>query len=200
MGSALRLIHAGTIGLEGLLDVAPGILKGEGITVAKKITVYYWGPCKMNIYGRGIGIYLTLDTAGVAYEMKGPDDMVPKFGAAGENTQAMAMPVIDLDGLMIGQAPAILAVLGKMFSLGGKTQQEQLACHQALHDMNDIFGEKRNLKDNPQRKEKWFTYLEKKYTGKKWLAGTSEPTVADFHGVFAFEWLNKVAGRILVDV
>jgi len=146
------------------------------------ITVYYWGPTVMNAYGRAIGIYLTLDQAGVKYDMKGPSDM-----PAGS---AMAVPVVDIDGFCMGQCPAILTALGEMFQLSGKTPEEKMRCLQALEDMNDVFGERTKIAENAERKTKWFTYLDKKIQDKKWLAGTSEPTIADFHGVFAFETLK----------
>jgi len=152
----------------------------------KKVTVYYWGPNGgANMYGRGIGIYLTLDEAGMKYEMKGQADMP-------EGT-AMAMPAVDIDGVCMGQTPAVLAVLGERLGLAGKTPTEKMRCLQAMEDMNDVFGEHGKWADDAARKDKWFAYLEKKLEvgGKKWLAGTDKPTIADFHGVFAFEWVVK---------
>eukprot|EP00931_Biecheleriopsis_adriatica_P019884 TRINITY_DN13427_c0_g3_i2.p1 TRINITY_DN13427_c0_g3~~TRINITY_DN13427_c0_g3_i2.p1 ORF type:complete len:219 (-),score=34.12 TRINITY_DN13427_c0_g3_i2:43-699(-) len=152
-----------------------------------KITVYYWGPHphkKINAYGRATAIYLTLDQAGVKYDCKHPNEL-PK------DSCSMAVPVVDIDGVCIGQTPAILIALGEMYGLVGKTQGEKLQVLQALEDMNDVFGEHGKFKENEERKNKWFTYLEKKLDGKKWMGGTDEPTVADFHGVFAFEWIRK---------
>ena len=47
--------------------------------------------------------------------------------------------------------------------------------------------------DDKERKDKWFSYLDKKIAagGTGWAAGTASPTIADFHGVFAFEWVVK---------
>merc|ERR1712050_250769 len=60
-----------------------------------------------------------------------------------------------------------------------------------IEDMNDFFNEHEKFVEDEAHKKKRFTYLEKKLEGKQWLAGTDEPTVADFHGVFAFEWIDK---------
>jgi len=161
---------------------------------ATDIIVYYWGPHKeadggMMVYGRAIGIYLTLDQAGAKYEKKPP-------GAMPEGA-AMAVPCVSLDKQLMGQTPAILTVLGEMFGLGGGTKAERICCLQAVEDMNDFFGERKKLSEDEAHKNKRFAYLEGKLKatkagggGAKWLAGTSEPTVADFHGVFAFEQLK----------
>merc|ERR1711972_847568 len=142
----------------------------------------YWGPNGgVNCYGRAIGIYLTLDKAGVAYEMKAPTDM--------PDGAAMAVPVVDVDGFAMGQTPAILASLGNIYGLAGKTTKEKMQVLHAIEDMNDVFGERKKLAEDKERATKWFTYLDNKLQGKTWIAGTAEPTVADFHGVFAFEQL-----------
>eukprot|EP00931_Biecheleriopsis_adriatica_P019881 TRINITY_DN13427_c0_g2_i2.p1 TRINITY_DN13427_c0_g2~~TRINITY_DN13427_c0_g2_i2.p1 ORF type:complete len:211 (-),score=39.12 TRINITY_DN13427_c0_g2_i2:167-799(-) len=158
----------------------------KSIAVPEKITVYYWGPHPgVPFYGRAIAIYLTLDQAGVKYDMKPPSE-------APEGV-SFAPPSIDIDGMRMGQNPAILASLGEMFGLLGKSQKEKMQVLQAVEDMNDIFGEHGKFKENEGRKKQWFTYLEKKLQGKKWVGGTDEPTVADFHGVFAFEWIVSKA-------
>lgn len=155
------------------------------------ITVYYWGPTQMNMYGRAIGIYATLYQARVDFEMKGPDQM-PAAEAGG----SFAPPCVDIgDGTLIGQTPAALFVLGEKFGLIGKNFEEKARVMQTLLDFDDIFGEHGKFIDNPDRAAKWFTYLDKKLTssnsGFTWAANTAEPTVADFHGVFAFEWVVK---------
>lgn len=148
------------------------------------ITVYYFGPVGgMNMYGRAIGVYLTLNQAGVEYKMKPPGEKPDGSG--------MAAPVVVVDGISIAQTPAILTVLGEKYSLAGRTFEERIRVLQALHDMNDVFGEHGKMAEDAARKERWFTYLEKRLEGKKWMGGTSEPSVADFHGVFAFEWVKK---------
>ena len=155
-----------------------------------QITVYYWGPNGgMNVYGRSIGIYLTLDQAGVEYTMKGGAD-IPDGGLG---SVAFAMPVVQMDGVTISHTPAILTVLGQRFGLAGKTPTETMKVLQAVEDMNDVFGEhaKFATAEGQDRKQKWFSYLEKKLEATGWMGGTTEPTVADFHGVFAFEWVVK---------
>lgn len=156
--------------------------KSGQMAIPKSITVYYWGPVgPMNGYARAIGIYLTLDQAGAKYVMKGPDEK-PANGA-------MAVPIVDLDGLIIGQCPAILKVLGDIFGLSGKTFEEKALCLQAIEDMQDIYVEHKTFVEQEQRKNQWFTYLDAKLQGKKWMAGGANPTIADFHGVFAFEFV-----------
>lgn len=153
------------------------------------ITVYYWGPVGgANIYGRAIGIYLALNQAkkkypSITYEMKAPSEMPDGTG--------FAVPAISIEGTCIAQTPAILIALGEEFGLLGRTKAERLQCMQGIEDMNDVFGEHSKWVDDEERKNKWFAYLEKKLAGKQWIAGTDAPTVADFHGVFAFEWVKK---------
>mmetsp|Transcript_17448 Transcript_17448/g.56305 ORF Transcript_17448/g.56305 Transcript_17448/m.56305 type:complete len:193 (-) Transcript_17448:214-792(-) len=151
------------------------------------ITVYYWGPAGgMNMYGRAIGIYATLKAAGVAYVEAGPN--------ARPELSSFAPPAVDLgDGVVVGQAPACLTALGEKFNLGGATFAEKARVQQAMLDFNDIFGEHAKFVDDKERKDKWFSYLDKKIAagGTGWAAGTASPTIADFHGVFAFEWVVK---------
>lgn len=154
-----------------------------GVSTGTPITVYYWGPTMMNMYGRAIGIYLTLNQAGVAYEMKGTNEMP---GGA-----SFAVPAVVIDGVLIGQTPMILKALGDKLGLAGTTTAEKYAVMHAIEDMNDVFGEHGKWVENAERKGKWLAYLEQKLAGRQWMAGTAEPTVADFHGVFAFEWVVK---------
>merc|ERR1719282_786951 len=120
--------------------------------------------------------------------MKPPNSMPD---GAPPNNDCFAVPAVDIDGHIVSQTPAILAVLGERFGLGGKTPEENMRVLHAIEDMNDVFGEHDKFRENLDRKKQWFTYLEKKLEGKKWMAGTTEPSVADFHGVFAFEWVVK---------
>jgi len=150
------------------------------------IKVYYWGPKMMNMYGRAIGIYLTLDQAGVEYEMHPQSELAAVAPGA-----AFAVPCVEIDGTFMGQTPAILSVLGRKFGLLGKTPAEEMQVLHGLEDMNDIFGEHGKFVENEERKDKWFSYFDKKLAERKWVGGTEDPTVADFHGVFTFEWVNK---------
>ena len=152
------------------------------------ITVYYWGPTQANMYGRAIGIYATLYEAGIDdFAMKAPKDMPPG--------SSFAPPCVDIDGTLVGQTPAALFVLGEKFGLIGNGGEEKARVMQTLLDFNDIFQEHGKFVENKERKAKWFDYLEKKLESTAdncpWAAGTSQPTVADFHGAFAFEWVVK---------
>merc|ERR1712110_277600 len=148
-----------------------------------ELSVYYWGPLMMNMYGRGIGIYLTLDEAGAKYVLKPASD-IPEG-------QSMAPPCIEENGVFMGQTPQILAYLGEKHGLCGDNEAEKMQVMQALGDMDDVFGEHGKFVDDADLLKTRFSFLEKKYSGRKWLGGTSKPTVADFHGVFAFEWVDK---------
>ena len=150
-----------------------------------KITVYYWGPSQMNCYGRAIGIYAALNQAGISYECQPPSAM-PQ-GAA------FATPCVDIDGLVLGQTPTILMHLGTELGLAGSSPHETAQISQALMDFNDIFSEQSKFLEKPERAAKWLSYLDAKMKAGNttWAAGTPEATVADFHGVFAFEWLVK---------
>lgn len=65
-------------------------------------------------------------------------------------------------------------------------------CQQSVLDMNDIFSSAQsgNFTENPERAAQWFRLLEKSLTENKFLIADT-PTVADFHGVFATEWVHK---------
>jgi hypothetical protein len=162
--------------------------KSTTMAAESPVTVYYWGPNGgMNMYGRSIGIYLTLDQAGVKWENKGKD-AIPQGGLG---TVAFAMPCVQIDDIIVSQTPAILGILGQKYGLAGKTSTETMKVAQAVLDMNDVFGEHAKFVTNEDRKTQWFTYLEKKLETTGWMGGTKEPTIADFHGVFAFVWVVK---------
>mmetsp|Transcript_39890 Transcript_39890/g.113929 ORF Transcript_39890/g.113929 Transcript_39890/m.113929 type:complete len:235 (+) Transcript_39890:99-803(+) len=149
-------------------------------------TVYYLGPHEggANFFGRAIGIYLTLDEAGATYEVKKPAEAPKDVG--------FAPPIITLEsGQHMAQTPAILNVLGERFGLNGSTLEEKVKCQQMVMDLNDLLSEAfaGKLNENLERANKWFAFLEGKLTSKFLVKDT--PTVADFHGVFAFEVVHK---------
>jgi len=161
------------------------ILAKNGPPPKPDYTVYYWSACK-KFWGRAIGIILTLDAAGANYEIKDKDEA--------DFEQGFAVPMVELkSGQFISQTPAILDILGSAFNLQGATKEEIRLCKQSVLDMNDIFGESKGFKDKPDRMKKWFTLLEKRLSKQKFLAGET-PTVADYHGVFAFEWVHARVG------
>lgn len=146
-------------------------------------TLYYWTGCK-EFWGRAIGIVLTLEEAGVEYCIKTPDQ-APKG--------RFTYPSITLDsGETIGQTPAILNVLGERFGLTGQTPMQKILCQEAVLDVNDIFSEAQSKKftAEPERAAKWFTLIAEKLANQRFLVADT-PTVADFHAVFATEWVHK---------
>ncbi len=95
-------------------------------------------------------------------------------------------------GQTISQSIAILHTLGEQYGLNGHTSEEKRACLQSLHDIDNIFTEAQSGKmtESPERADKWFALLEAKLENHKFLVNDT-PTTADFHAVFAFEWVNK---------
>ncbi|MFK7807619.1 MAG: glutathione S-transferase family protein [Saprospiraceae bacterium] len=146
-------------------------------------TVYYFSACK-SFWGRAIGIVLTLEEAGVDYEV-----LMPEEAPSGRFTY----PLIKLDtGETIGQVPAILNILGDRFSLSGKTENEKIICQQMVLDMDDIFtgAQSGHFLKNTERADQWFDLLNQRLAEHQFLV-TDKPTVADFHAVFATEWVQK---------
>merc|ERR1719354_1182157 len=136
--------------------------------------VYYWSACQQ-FWGRAIGIILTLDAAGVKYFIKDKEEA--------DFSKGLAVPMITLTtGQTLSQTPAILDILGERLNLMGETEDEILLCKQSIYDMNDIFGESKNFKEKPDRAKHQFLVCD-------------SPTVADFHGVFAFEWVHARFGE-----
>lgn len=148
-------------------------------------TIYYFFKCE-KFWGRAIGILATLDHAGQKYELKDIKEAPPGVG--------MGWPQIVLpSGQAMAQTPAILDLLGEATGLSGKTPEEKVSCKQALMDVQDIFSETTGGKfaDKPERVDKFFGLLEARLQKTKFLV-RDEPTIADFHGVFAFEWVHKL--------
>lgn len=65
-------------------------------------------------------------------------------------------------------------------------------CQQAVLDMDEIFtgAQSGRFLGNTERANEWFDLLEKRLANQKFLVSDT-PTVADFHGVFASEWVHK---------
>lgn len=146
-------------------------------------SVYYFTACKA-FWGRAIGVILTLEEAKAEYSIHLPEEAP---------SERFTYPVITLDsGETIGQVPAILNILGEHFGLNGQTKKQQIMSQQAVLDMNDIFSlaQSGHFTENPERATQWFKLLESKLVENKFLVADT-PTVADFHGVFATEWVHK---------
>lgn len=147
-------------------------------------TVYYWGACQ-RFWGRATGIVLTLEEAGATYSIKERDEAPADIG--------FTVPMVTLEtGQHMTQTPAILNVLGEQLGLNGQSAKEKILCQQRVLDVDDIFNEAQRGKmtDKPERADKWFGLLEKQLEQHKFLV-CNTPTVADFHAVFAFEWVHK---------
>lgn len=148
--------------------------------------MFYWSACQ-KFWGRAGGIVLTLDHAGVEYTIEEPDKAPANVG--------FAVPMITLpSGQTMAQTPAILDVLGEAHGLNGKTLAEKIACKQCVMDMNDVASDAIIGKLKDDRADKWFSHLEQKLEHNKFMI-SNEPTVADFHGVFAYEWVLKKYGE-----
>ncbi|MEM1075890.1 MAG: glutathione S-transferase family protein [Pseudomonadota bacterium] len=146
-------------------------------------TLYYFDACR-SFWGRAIGVVLTLEDAGAEYEIRDISD-----APQGRFT----FPNITLStGETIGQVPAILNILGNRFDLTGRTGVEKIMCQQAVLDLDDIFINAQNgkLSKNPERATQWFSLLENKLAENRFLVSDA-PTVADFHAVFATEWVHR---------
>lgn len=146
-------------------------------------TLYYWTACR-SYWGRAIGLVLTLDEAGAGYVIQDPDQ-----APAGRFT----FPTITLDsGETMGQVPAILNVLGARFGLTGESEAQRNLCQQTVLDWDDVFAEAQSGKftKDPARAAKWFELLDAQLAGRDFMV-SDVPTVADFHAVFATEWVFK---------
>jgi len=152
------------------------------------LTIFYWTACQ-KFWGRAIGVVCTLEAAGkkqgTDFVIKEPSDAPPGFG--------MAYPQVKFaSGLQLAQTAAVLSALGDELGLSGKTPEAKLLCRQYLEDMTDFFGAAQSgkLLDDEGKREKWFTLLEARLTKNSFFLG-DEPTVVDYHGVFAFNWVEK---------
>lgn len=153
-------------------------------------TLYYWRACQQ-FWGRAIGVVLTLDEAGVAYTIREPKDAPTGEGEA--LFKRFGYPAITLpNGMTIGQTPAILHVLGQTFGLAGKTPEEQVDCLQTVLDVSDLFNEALSgkLAEKPERARQWLELLSHKLKDHRFLINDA-PSVADFHAVFATEWVHR---------
>lgn len=142
-------------------------------------TLYYHTACK-KFYARAIPIVLTLEQAGVKYDILGTDD-VPEG-------EGFVVPMLTFDdGQTISQTPVIVDGLGEKYGLNGKTVQEKRKNFQTMLDFNDFVSEMRNsdLANKPERFDKWMSAFESRLQGK--FFGGLKPSVGDFYGVFAAE-------------
>ncbi len=159
-------------------------------TLNPEYTLYYWTACKQ-FWGRAIGVVLTLEEAGTNYVIREPKDAPTGEGEVlfkRFSYPALTMP----NNITIGQTPAILNVLGQHFGLAGITTEEQMDCQQTLLDINDLFSETLSgkLVDRPERAKQWFEMLSHKLKNHRFLIN-EKPSVADFHAVFATEWIHQ---------
>jgi len=157
-------------------DMAEDLISKD--MIKSDYTLYYWGKCN-GFWGRAIGIKLALDAAGVKYQIK--DTKEADFDTG------FAVPMLTFpDGQTMSQTLSILDVLGEELGMGGSTQAEKYLCKQTLMDLNDIFGESKNFAEKPDRADKWFKLLENRLKDRLFLV-CNEPTVADYHALFAFD-------------
>eukprot|EP00992_Anisonema_acinus_P015572 TRINITY_DN9800_c0_g1_i1.p1 TRINITY_DN9800_c0_g1~~TRINITY_DN9800_c0_g1_i1.p1 ORF type:complete len:211 (+),score=73.12 TRINITY_DN9800_c0_g1_i1:58-633(+) len=150
-------------------------------------TLYYWTACT-KFWGRGTGAVLALEHAG---KVKDKDYFIKDRDEVVDSTHGFAVPMVTFpNGATVAQAPAIMMILGEELGLDGKTSAEKMKTKQNILDVEDVFAEASGGKwEKPERKEKWMKYLESKLEGKKFFGG-EEPSVVDFHSIFAFCWLE----------
>ncbi|MEM7283440.1 MAG: glutathione S-transferase family protein [Pseudomonadota bacterium] len=125
-----------------------------------------------------------LEEAGVDYQVHQPEEAPPG---------RFTFPQITLGtGETIGQVPVILNVLGDKFGLTGRSEIAKILCQQAVLDADDIFSAAQSgvFSENPARAAQWFGLLQEKLAHTRFLVADT-PTVADFHAVFATEWVHK---------
>lgn len=151
-------------------------------------SVCYWYGCE-KFWGRAIGVIGALEAGGAKYEIKSHTER--------PSGNMFALPIVTFpEGTSMSQTPMILVEIGARLKLDGNTLKEKMQCKQSLMDVNDIFGEASSgkLKENPDRAKKWFALVEKTLSETKGFLVCGTPTVADFHAVFAFEWVIKCVG------
>jgi len=151
------------------------------------VTVYYIKASKQ-FWGRSTSIVLTLDHAGVEFEIKDKSEAPEGVG--------FTVPIITLEsGQHLSQTLAILNALGDKYGLNGKTVEEKNVCLQTKLDLNDMLVEIKPgiLKENPERLEKWLSVFEARLQG-TYFGGDSVST-ADFLGKFVFTLINFKFGE-----
>ena len=129
---------------------------------------------------------MTFEEVGVNYTIHNPEETPPEAGR-------VTFPALTLDnGVTMGQVPAMLNILGERFGLTGATPEQRMLCQQTVLDVDDIFAEAQSGKftQNPERAAKWLQLLDTQLSDHKFLVSDA-PTVADFHAVFATEWVHK---------
>eukprot|EP00930_Biecheleria_cincta_P064197 TRINITY_DN49755_c0_g1_i1.p1 TRINITY_DN49755_c0_g1~~TRINITY_DN49755_c0_g1_i1.p1 ORF type:complete len:219 (-),score=42.18 TRINITY_DN49755_c0_g1_i1:194-802(-) len=134
-----------------------------------KFIVYYHGACK-SFWGRCLPIGMLLETAGVMYEFKLPEEQPEGAGFA---VPMMTFP----DGTTIAQSPAIMLALGEAFGLAPNAARERVKHNQLILDASDLAADRAKPQE---RLDKWFSYFEKVLvaSGSGYLMQTV--TAADF--------------------
>ena len=85
---------------------------------------------------------------------------------------------------------AVLKKLGDALGLCGKTADLVALCRPRLEELNELALDAGfdRLKDT--KAAEWFAKLEGWLEDSAWFLG-DEPSIVDFHGVFAFSWIEK---------
>merc|ERR1712107_325171 len=97
------------------------------------VTIYYIGASKQ-FWGRSASIVLTLDHAGVDYEIKDKSEAPEGVG--------FTVPIVTLEnGQHLSQTIAILNALGEQYNLDGMTAEEKNISLQTKLDLNDMLIE-----------------------------------------------------------
>lgn len=173
-------------------------------------TLYYWFALE-KFFGRCIGVVLALDHVGAKWQALDKEAAPGGVGLAAPWVTIPANKAADgpdAQPYTLTQTTAILIEIASRTApdvLLGKTSAEKAYCLQSLMDVEDITNEsfsgkfqaseekKRTQEDGLNRLMKWCTVIEDRLSKRTWLAGESGPTIADFHGIFSFEWVQQKA-------
>lgn len=145
-----------------------------------KYTIYYHGACK-KFWGRCLPIGMLLETGGVTYEFKLPEE---KPEGAGFAVPMLTFP----DGTTIAQSSAIMLALGEGLGLAPKTPQGKVKHNQLILDAGDLISD---VAKPQERLDQWLSYFEKilAASGSGYLM--QSVTAADFQLFVAIYNINK---------
>ena len=151
------------------------------------VTIYFYFSCQ-KFWARVAPIALTLDEAGVEYEIKDISEAPEGCG--------FAYPMMSLeDDTRLSQTIAITTHLGEKYGLNGSTPLEKTVNLQTMLDFDDMVEEipKGVYKKSPERLQKWLDVFESRL--KDPFFGDEQVATADFMAVFVISIVNQLFGK-----